>query len=128
MNNYKEQILYVKENSLQADNKITNEWSKLQTFNLKPKATKDIAPLLTINWAQGQYYNTSCPYDASSSYDNHAVVGCVAVAMGQVMKYHSYPAQGVGSHSYTHSTYGNLSADFGATTYNWANMPDDAST
>jgi len=51
--------------------------------------------------------------------------GCVATAMAQVLKYWNYPSQGSGSHSYTHATYGLLSADFGSTTYNWTNMPNN---
>ena len=43
--------------------------------------------------------------------------------MGQIMKYHNWPTTGTGSHSYTHSTYGTLSANFGATTYQWSSMP-----
>lgn len=48
--------------------------------------------------------------------------------MAQVMKYHNYPAQGTGSYSYSHSVYGSLSANFGATTYNWSAMPNDLSS
>jgi hypothetical protein len=43
------------------------------------------------------------------------------------MKYHSYPTTGSGSHSYSHPVYGTLSANFGATTYNWASMPNSLS-
>jgi hypothetical protein len=50
------------------------------------------------------------------------VTGCVATAMAQVLKYWDYPTQGNGSHSYTHAL-GQQSADFAATTYDWANMP-----
>lgn len=44
--------------------------------------------------------------------------------MAQIMKYWNYPATGTGFHSYNHSYYGTLSAAFGSTTYNWANMPN----
>jgi hypothetical protein len=83
-------------------------------------------PLLSTKWNQGQYYNASCPVDAEGT-DGHVPVGCVAVAMAQVMKYHNYPVTGTGSHSYSHPVYGTLSANFGATTYNWASMPDSLS-
>ncbi|MCB5261587.1 MAG: C10 family peptidase, partial [Candidatus Cloacimonetes bacterium] len=53
---------------------------------------------------------------------------CVATAMAQVMKKWNHPATGVGSHSYTASGYGNQSANFAATTYNWAGMPNSIST
>ncbi|HNX44117.1 MAG TPA: C10 family peptidase [Bacteroidales bacterium] len=40
------------------------------------------------------------------------------------MKYWNYPAQGTGFHSYNHPTYGTLSANFAATTYDWGAMPN----
>jgi hypothetical protein len=38
------------------------------------------------------------------------------------MYYWRHPMQGTGSHSYNYSPYGNLSANFGSTTYNWVGM------
>ncbi len=43
------------------------------------------------------------------------------------MEYHNFPEIGSGSHSYFHSTYGTLSADFGSTIYDWDSMPDSLS-
>jgi len=51
--------------------------------------------------------------------------GCVATAFAQIMCYYKYPSKGVGSHCYTHGTYGQLCADFGNTTYNWNNPTED---
>lgn len=48
--------------------------------------------------------------------------GCVATAMTQIMAYHKFPEKGVGSHCFTHGTYGQLCADFGNTTYNWTGI------
>ena len=49
-----------------------------------------IAPMLNVNWGQGMPYNVLLPHVPSS--DNaHAYVGCVAVAMAQVMSYWQYP-------------------------------------
>lgn len=83
-----------------------------------------VLPLLEkegINWNQIGVYNDACPWDATAN--KHALAGCVAVAMGQIMRYHKYPASGTGSYSYSHPVYGTISADFGNTTYNWNNMP-----
>ncbi len=105
-------------------------WDEIANFDSSPGRTyfdssseSTISPLITTTWSQGKYYNTLCPADAGGS-DGHAVVGCVATAMGQAMKYWNYPTIGTGSHSYVHPTYGTLSANFGATTYGWASMPD----
>jgi hypothetical protein len=82
-----------------------------------------VTPLCTTFWDQSCYYNELCPADTLGPCD-HAVTGCVATAMAQVMKFWNYPAQGQGTHSYTSNWYGILSANFGATTYNWGAMPN----
>ena len=78
-----------------------------------------VGPLLTTTWDQSPFYNDFCPLDGGT----RTLTGCVATAMAQVMKYWNWPETGVGQHSYNAYTYGTLSADFGATTYDWANMP-----
>ncbi|MBC8486658.1 MAG: C10 family peptidase [Bacteroidetes bacterium] len=119
--NYKDQIIYVKKNKLKSTSEIKSQWEKYTT---KPeKSTKNyVEPLIQTAWDQDCYYNEQCPVDYSGACDR-ARVGCVAVAMAQVMKYHSYPPQGTGSHGY-YSSYGYLTANFGETTYNWDEMPD----
>ncbi len=87
-----------------------------------------VSPLITATWNQTTPYNQDCPVATSGGSGGHVYVGCVATAMAMVMHYHGHPATGVGSHSYTHSTYGVQSADFGSTTYNWAAMPNSIST
>jgi PKD repeat protein len=47
--------------------------------------------------------------------------------MAQIMKYWNYPPHGFGFTSYSDPNYGTQSANFGATTYNWANMPNNIS-
>jgi photosystem II stability/assembly factor-like uncharacterized protein len=44
------------------------------------------------------------------------------------MKFHNYPSQGVGSHTYIDPTYGSQTANFGNTTYNWSSMPNNVSS
>lgn len=85
-----------------------------------------VAPLLDgIQWDQDAPYNNKCPIDVKG---NQSVTGCVATAMAQIMRYWSWPTKGTGSHSYTtKNVSGTLSANFGATTYDWANMPKTTS-
>jgi len=123
MNNYKEQILFVKNNNLQADETIELAWMEYDSNNPSVKGVLGVDPLLTTTWNQGCYYNELCPVDYAGPCD-HVWAGCVATAMGQVMKYHNHPEQGTGSFSYNCDPYGTLSADFGATTYDWASMPN----
>ena len=80
--------------------------------------------LVQTKWNQSPPpYNGMCPDDPQSPNSGyHAYVGCVATAMSQIMKYWNHPAQGQGTHSYYHPKYGQQSANYGATTYDWDNM------
>ena len=82
-----------------------------------------ISPILgeTI-WGQGKPFNNKCP----EINGEHAASGCVATALSQIMYVHKYPTKGTGSYSYTTETKKlKVSADFGSTTYDWANMIPD---
>ena len=74
-------------------------------------------------WNQDYPYNCLCPEDPAGS-GGHTYVGCLATAMSQLMRFWANPAQGIGSHCYYHSDYGQICADFGNTTYDWDNMPN----
>ncbi|MBI9038994.1 MAG: C10 family peptidase [Bacteroidales bacterium] len=119
----KDQILFVKENGLQADEQISEAWKKYQTQAQSTDPVLGVNPLLTTNWDQGNYYNALCPVDNAGP-GGHVYAGCLATAMGQVMKYHNHPEQGTGQHSYYCAPYGTQTANFGATTYNWSSMPN----
>lgn len=74
-------------------------------------------------WDQSYPYNYCCPEDPNGS-GGRAIVGCLATAMSQLMRFWAYPTQGIGDHCYYHEDYGQICADFGNTTYDWDNMPD----
>ncbi len=113
---------YSNVNTIEDWNDILNmESNYLHKNNADPQI---IGPLLTTHWSQGQYYNNACPENTNGP-DGHVLVGCVAVAMAQIMNYHEHPLSGRGSHSYVHNDYGILSANFSTTDYNWANMEDE---
>ncbi|MFO7790190.1 MAG: C10 family peptidase [Bacteroidales bacterium] len=126
LNNYKQQILEVKRQQLKGDNSVEEMWNNYYTGSINTsRDIQDVTPLLDdegIAWDQGCYYNADCPEDANGQC-NHVPTGCVATAMAQIMRYHSWPDHGTGSHSYTDSNYGEQSADFGSSTYDWASMP-----
>lgn len=46
---------------------------------------------LDTTWEQGGAYNNSCPKDPTSFWGFRCLVGCTAVAMGQVIYYWQYP-------------------------------------
>lgn len=98
-----------------------NAVSAVQAQSSQTVATTTVGPLLgSIKWNQSEPYNLLCPYDQTEK--THAVTGCVATAMAQVMKYYEYPASGTGTHSYIENNYGTLSVNLGTTTYDWNNM------
>lgn len=80
-----------------------------------------VRPLLATRWNQEAPYNDLCP----KVNGHETVTGCVATAMSQVMKYHSYPEKGKGTHSY-HWEPGDstLSFDYASTTFEWDKMTD----
>jgi len=119
---YNRQLEYIQQNNIKADRRISALWKKYSK-SIKAKAPiKSISPLLTTIWAQGCFYNDSTPVDSAGPC-NHVVTGCVATAMAQVINYYNFPVSGSGSHSYN-SNYGQLTANFGATTYHWNLMSD----
>ncbi len=122
---YKKETQYIIEKKLAATPTITNEWDHYINSPEKytpAKIAASVNPLITTKWDQSPYYNALCPLDARSG--ERTVTGCVATAMAQIMKYWNYPATGFGFHSYNHSKYGTLSANFGSASYKWSEMPN----
>ncbi|MCC8072210.1 MAG: C10 family peptidase [Bacteroidales bacterium] len=66
--------------------------------------TTSRGPLLSTNWGQNYGYNKYIP-GYNSSYPALRPTGCVAVAVGQIMKFHQKP-----------------------TTYAWSSMPDNSAS
>ncbi len=106
----------------------------------KFESLAEVGPLLTTSWHQRAPYNNFCPsgdLDCDTCPSGKlptfpTLVGCVAVATAQILKYWNWPPSGTGSHSYT--WYGDQSCD-GSTPsqvlsatfsdpYDWQNMPD----
>ncbi|MBR1550359.1 MAG: C10 family peptidase [Bacteroidales bacterium] len=75
---------------------------------------ESIGPLLETRWHQDGSYSLLCPQGT--------VTGCAATAQSQFMRYWCFPAFGEGQESYSLTAYGNQSADFAHTLYDWPNM------
>lgn len=129
---FKKQIKAARKQNIQKNSTIESLWEKYAAVTMAPAKDIDaVSPIVAANWGQDCYFNASCP-SAPGGPCYHVYAGCVADAMAMVMKTHSWPAHGYGSHSYVHSTangfpnnYGTLSANFGNTTYNWSSMPNN---
>jgi len=121
MGNYAAQIQSLKQQNVLRPHR---EWLAV----LQPQKDFDndieaVAPLLTSQWGQGVNYNYYCPKDEDGT-NGRCVTGCVATAMAQLIYYFRFPDTGMASYSYTHDTYGTLSANFGQTKYDYDAMTD----
>ena len=125
---YGEMIDFAEANGIAPEAGIQHQWEDAERGVFGAKSANAVSPLVTTHWNQDCYYNEYCPATSGGWWGGpcgHVYAGCVACAMAQVMKYWDYPATGFGSHSYVHSQYGEQSADFGATTYHWEQMPNE---
>lgn len=128
LESYVNQLRYIIQQDLPASPEVQQQWEALEKDQrIKAfSATNSVAPLIKTKWNQSPYYNDLCPYD--SKYGKRTVTGCTATAMAQIMKYWNHPAQGSGFHSFNHENYGTLSANFGGTTYDWNQMPNEVNS
>lgn len=120
---YENKILQIRSSKTLADAKTISAWNR---YLNKSKITltskeKSIPPLIKSKWGQGTNYNDSCPVHTAGP-NGHCVAGCVSIVMAQLMYYYKFPSQGIGSHSYYHPYYVNISANFGNTNYDFSKM------
>lgn len=121
MNQLSSQIFKNIEIQASAPMNVAETWEKYLSGNFVASKTKDgVTPLLNTTWNQDLYYNSAFPEDSNFP-SNHPYAGCVATAMGQIMKYYNWPKSGTGQNTID-SPYGELTANFGNTTYNWLEM------
>ena len=121
LHGYEDEIQYGIENGISASAEIAADWEKLSNgMAISPKRSRSVNALVQTRWNQSAPYNNLCPYDSDEG--ERTVTGCVATAMAQIMKYWNYPTQGNGRVSYNATGYGNQTANFGNTTYDWSNM------
>ena len=128
INNYSKNVDYCDDNGVMMAN-ADIEWKLLENNELPAaRNAKTVAPLIQTLWNQDYPYNYYAPETGGGWWGGpggHCYAGCVACAMSQIMKYWNHPVHGHGSHSYVHSTYGEQSANFGETYYNWSIMPNE---
>ena len=132
LDEYAREIEAITNSEAEASAAVFEQWKALEgSSTLNQKAgTPVVEPLVASTWNQGQYYNSQCPSDSRGP-SGHAMVGCGAIVMGQVIRYWNYPHHGFGSESYYcnnsaygYGDYGLLSVDFENATYEFSRMPD----
>lgn len=124
LDHYKNAISYAIENNLEAELEIKEEWNLVRNRGVVVERNlgKSVEPLIDLLWNQVYPYNYFCPTEKGGT-GGHAQVGCAADVMAMLMKYWDYPEAGTGKHSYIPEGYPIQTVDFGATTYDWDNMP-----
>ena len=78
-----------------------------------------VMPLLTCSWSQSAPYYNLCPTD---EHGDHAVTGCIATAMAQVMYYWRFPKLLPAVEGYNYSCF--VLEDLPGCTIDWDNMLD----
>jgi hypothetical protein len=128
MAQYARQIDYARKTQAEPYPAATSSWKRLldpdDSSPLFPGTTRDVEPMITSNWNQPAPYNEMCPTGSVGQ----AMVGCVPVAMGQIMYYYRWPDHGTGSYTYYDSTYGTQHVSFDSTWYRWNNMKNTINT
>ncbi|HPS26121.1 MAG TPA: C10 family peptidase [Bacteroidales bacterium] len=119
LDGYATELQYIIDRQL-SNKQTIKEWNKILSNDF-PESKLVVLPLCGATWNQDGYYNNTVEANTATG----VYVGCVATAMGQIMKKWAYPTTGVGVHTYTDATYGVLSVNYGAATYNWASMPNN---
>jgi len=117
-----------------ADPRFPKQWSVLLGTTGDPLPSDPSPPssgpgvyLLTTLWDQGDPDNYYCPA-AVGGPGGRAPAGCAAIALAQILRYHTLPTCLAANHTYqdiwgacvgTHSM-----SDAGMGAYDWADMPD----
>ena len=126
LDGFREEIHYIREHNISATPDIVAEWKRVSetgSLNRSGQTRAVVDQLCQTLWNQNFPWNSQCPEDTTGS-GGHVYAGCVATAMGQVMKFWEWPAQGSGWHNYNPAGYGPQSANFGETEYHFELMPN----
>ena len=127
---YTDKTQYKIENNISSTIEIKNAWIKYNIsyseFTFTKNGNKEVSPLVNhIEWNQTDGWNDYCPENATGE---QAVTGCVATAMGILMKYHEFPASSNGSYTYTPEGYSEQTVDYGNSNYSWSSMSNTSPT
>ncbi len=126
LNTFSREIQYIRENNLEATDDITAEWESVAATGFIKQGRSNravVGPICETIWNQNWPYNSQCPEDEEGS-GGRVYAGCVATAMGQVMKFYNWPPMGTGSYTYYPEGYEQQTANFGETEYHFELMPN----
>ncbi len=126
MEGTKRKLRHIREENLKAGKKVSQSWTQLAAEDFNPSSIyrqTPVGPLLTSGWNQNDHYNSSCPAIASGP-NGHAFVGCVPVAVGQLLYYWQYPEVGNGYVDYEDPQFGPVNIDLSEITFDYSTMED----
>ncbi|GHV09761.1 hypothetical protein FACS1894162_1090 [Bacteroidia bacterium] len=83
------------EKNIPQDDITKAEWDNLGESTLRAAGATSVGALLSTKWGQGKPYNNDCPCHGNwaQCLVGHDAAGCVAIAIGQIMKYHRFPTR-----------------------------------
>ena len=126
LNGFCEEIQYMREHNIEATPDIVAEWKRVSetgSLSRSGQTRAVVDQLCQTLWNQNYPWNSQCPEDTTGS-GGRVYAGCVATAMGQVMKFWEWPTQGNSFHNYTPEGYDPQGANFGQTEYHFELMPN----
>ena len=99
---------------------VAADWRMLEKIGklVSRHGGRGVDYLVQTQWNQSYPYNYYCPEDPAGSH-GHAIVGCLATSMAQLVSFWKDPEHGYGSHCYYHDDYGEICADYENTYYDW---------
>jgi len=128
---YKKNLLATINSNREATELVRSKWDKfIYGIDLARQQNDAVEHLISAKFDQGYGWNQFCPEGSGScGGGGRALVGCVAVSMGQIMHYWSFPVQGEGQNSYTdpatdEDSFGVLSVNFSNSIYDYNAMGD----
>ena len=122
---YADQMEYIRRNGIKAGEAVARLWESVTSRGESGEDYIVLKNLKTPRWDQRAPFNDKCPeVDGQQS-----VTGCVATAMGEIMKFHQWPKEASGTlPDYEYRTdMGNRRTQEGHTlspVYNWSAMRD----
>lgn len=127
IDHYANQITNASAENGEYEKEMAKTWNDYLDHRFDGSESSMVEPLTRSVWDQLGYHNHMCPADPEGI-NGFVPVGCVPLAMAQLMYYYRFPESGIGSVIYTPSyqsgIYGPQYANFGSTVYNWNNMAD----
>ena len=115
---YKREIIDHKSSSEPRNSEIQELWENYLSDNPTSNETRNVDPLIDAEFDQGGNWNNL----VQNEFGSNVPVGCVAVAMSQVMHYWKHPYTGEGYNSYSDNGI-IFDVDFSQAYYDFDNMP-----